>query len=287
MTRVAVVADLHWTAGSADWSLLKVLRHNSADSLDGVKEFYAKLEDLIEDEEVDRIVLLGDILDFSKNHGLNSLYQRRRGEDERAWTDGHVRLLEGIAGLAKHEKVVYVAGNHEDREKLAELGIDYVDEFEIDGVYFSHGDAFFEGLPYEGYEHPVQRLMRGELKPGIRGLPKRLVRYAAGFLDHALVHNAIGTVGRNFKEKGGEMLYREFLKYADENSYRPRMAVFGHLHYHMLRRGEIPALMVGRYDETGVAYLDILPDRVDVYLEKPRARTSVQASYTPVCRATC
>lgn len=94
------------------------------------------------------IVVLGDLKhEFSRN--LDQEWQEVRG------------MLEHLLSLAE---VTVVRGNHDNylANITSRLGLDLVEQLEVDGYHLSHGHQTDEGRPLiQGHEHPSVRLFDG------------------------------------------------------------------------------------------------------------------------------
>lgn len=102
----------------------------------------------VEAHRPERIVVLGDLKhEFSRN-------------SDQEWSE--VRgMLEHLRSLAK---VTVVRGNHDNflANITSRMGVDTVDELEVDGYHLSHGHLAVNARPLvQGHEHPSVRLFDG------------------------------------------------------------------------------------------------------------------------------
>jgi len=137
--KVAIISDLHVGLESALEAQGLHLPHIQTDTM------MASLQRIIERYRPQQFIILGDLKhEFSKN-----LTQE--------WSE--VQKLLGI--LQEMGKVVVIKGNHDNylATIAAKLGIDLVEQYELDGVTFSHGHLSTDSRPLViGHEHPSIRL---------------------------------------------------------------------------------------------------------------------------------
>jgi putative SbcD/Mre11-related phosphoesterase len=137
--KVAIISDLHIGLESVLEASGLHLPHIQTDSMK------ASLLRIIERYQPNQFIILGDLKhEFSKN-----LTQE--------WSE--VQRLLGI--LQERGKVIVIKGNHDNylATIASKMGIDLVEQYELDGVTFSHGHLPNDSRPLViGHEHPSIRL---------------------------------------------------------------------------------------------------------------------------------
>jgi putative SbcD/Mre11-related phosphoesterase len=137
--QVAIISDLHIGLESVLEASGLHLPHIQTDSMK------ASIQHIIERYQPQQFIILGDLKhEFSRN-----LTQE--------WSEVK-RLLEI---LQERGKVVVIKGNHDNylATIASKMGIDLVEQYELDGVTFSHGHLPTNSRPLViGHEHPSIRL---------------------------------------------------------------------------------------------------------------------------------
>lgn len=137
--KVAIISDLHIGLESVLEASGLHLPHIQTDSMK------TSLLRIIERYQPDQFIILGDLKhEFSKN-----LTQE--------WSE--VQRLLGI--LQERGKVVVIKGNHDNylATIASKMGIELVEQHELDGITFSHGHLQNDSRPLViGHEHPSIRL---------------------------------------------------------------------------------------------------------------------------------
>ncbi len=137
--KVVIISDLHIGLESVLEAQGLHLPHIQTETMK------ASLQRIIERYHPEGFVILGDLKhEFSKN-------------STQEWSE--VQKLLGI--LHERRKVVVIKGNHDNylATIAAKIGIDLVDQYELDGVTFSHGHLPIDSRPLViGHEHPSIRL---------------------------------------------------------------------------------------------------------------------------------
>jgi hypothetical protein len=137
--KVAIISDLHIGLESVLEAQGLHFPHIQTDTMK------ASIQRIVERYHPQQFVILGDLKhEFSKN-----LTQE--------WSE--VQRLLGI--LQEHGKVVVIKGNHDNylATIASKMGIELVDQYEMDGVNFSHGHVPTDLRPLViGHEHPSIRL---------------------------------------------------------------------------------------------------------------------------------
>jgi putative SbcD/Mre11-related phosphoesterase len=137
--QVAIISDLHIGLESVLEASGLHLPHIQTDSMK------ASIQHIIERYQPQQFIILGDLKhEFSRN-----LTQE--------WSEVK-RLLEI---LQERGKVVLIKGNHDNylATIASKMGIDLVEQYELDGVTFSHGHLPTNSRPLViGHEHPSIRL---------------------------------------------------------------------------------------------------------------------------------
>ncbi len=138
-SRVAIISDLHIGLESVLEAQGLHLPHIQTETMK------ASIQRIIERYQPEQFVILGDLKhEFSKN-----LTQEL----------SEVQKLIGI--LQERGKVVVIKGNHDNylATIAAKMGIELVEQYELDGVHFSHGHMPSDSRPLViGHEHPSIRL---------------------------------------------------------------------------------------------------------------------------------
>jgi uncharacterized protein len=140
-----------------------------------------------------RIVVLGDLKhEFSRN--LDQEWREVRG------------MIEHLQSLAD---VTVVRGNHDNylANITSRLGVDLVEELEVDGFHLSHGHLINEGRPLvQGHEHPSVRLfdgVGGYLKlPAFLHLPEQGVLIMPAFSPLAAGNDVNNLTSENMLSPG-------------------------------------------------------------------------------------
>lgn len=137
--QVAIISDLHIGLESVLEASGLHLPHIQTDSMK------ASIQHIIERYQPQQFIILGDLKhEFSRN-----LTQE--------WSEVK-RLLEI---LQERGKVVVIKGNHDNylATIASKMGIDLVEQYELDGVTFCHGHLPTNSRPLViGHEHPSIRL---------------------------------------------------------------------------------------------------------------------------------
>ena len=94
----------------------------------------SQLLELLKEEEFDRYILVGDIID-------GWLFQRYK-----KFSAKHTKVIQKFLKISKKKEVIWIAGNHDEfiRKYIPlEIGnIKIVDEFIENSIWFCHGDKY-------------------------------------------------------------------------------------------------------------------------------------------------
>ncbi len=164
--RVAVIADAHLAYHEISPGLNKLTGKDDLAYTEYLLEELGELEKLIDEGELQKIILNGDIFDFASSDGLSALMHayidslNGNGSPEKGFErigngiltgkidrkkyesrqEAFFSLVDRVRRLIAEDKLVYIAGNHEYVPLLKEAGIKVYGSATYGDVVFEHGD---------------------------------------------------------------------------------------------------------------------------------------------------